>query len=241
MKAKKWTRLICLICAAILLIPSVYASEEPDASEEPPVEEAVVEEETPEPEDGDPLAWREIIQLDGVPATFSDYTPRPLNNEVLKRGIDVSAWQGTIDWKAVAEDGIDFAIIRAAYRTTGKGVLYKDSCFDANMRGAKAAGIPVGVYIFSQAITVKEALEEADYLLNLVKNYEIDLPLVFDFEYAPGGRLTSALGKRLSTDICLAFCERVEAAGYDSMTYSFLPEVPCYGELAQKPIMTNDK
>ena len=219
MKPNLPIRWICALCAICLMLTPAFASEEPDASEEPQALEAfVTEKETPE--DGDPMAARMELQLDGGTKTFSDFTPRALNNEILRRGIDVSAWQGSIDWEKVAADGIEFAFIRAAYRTTGLGTLYKDSCFEANMKGARAAGVKIGVYIFSQAITVEEAVEEADYLMNLVKNYKIDLPLVFDFEYMPNGRLTGDLGKRLSTDICLAFCARVEAAGYESMVYA---------------------
>ena len=89
------------------------------------------------------------------------------------------------------------------------------------MDGAKAAGLQVGVYIFSQAITVAEAEEEADYIIDMVQGYDIDLPLVFDLEHYAGGRFSNAgLSARTITDMCLAFCARIEAAGYDSMVYS---------------------
>ena len=248
MRSHNWARVLCILLVLCMMAAGyTYASEEPaegssEWTEEDPAAESPAEtelpaegpgesaEEEPAPqaeapvsveEDGDPMALRMALQLDGGSKTFSDFTPRALNGETLRKGVDVSAWQSGINWKKAAADGIEFAIIRAAYRTYGSsGALYKDSYFDANIRGAKAAGIRVGVYIFSQAITVQEAQEEADYLLSLVKDYDIDLPLVFDFEYVSGGRLKSSLGRRTSTDICNAFCERVEAAGYESMVYA---------------------
>ena len=234
-------RMSCILVAVCILLGApAFASEEPSESGEPAAEallpelgesadealspetEEPADEEPPVPEeeDGDPMALRLAMALDGGSKTWSDFTTRSLDNETLRKGVDVSAYQASINWKDAAADGVEFAIIRAAYRTYGSGVLYKDSYFEANVRGARAAGIKVGVYIFSQAITEKEAVEEADYLISLVEKFDIDLPLVFDFEYVSGGRLKSSLGKRVSTDICLAFCERVEEAGYDSMVYA---------------------
>lgn len=234
MRSMRFVRLICVLCVIFLLAassPSVLASGEPEEAagaaetcadaEELSESEQPEEAPVPEEEDGDPMALRLAMQLDGGSATFSNFTTRALNNETLRRGIDVSSWQGNINWSKVAAAGVEFVIIRAAYRTYGSsGALYKDSYFASNIAGAKAAGLKVGVYVFSQAITKAEAVEEADYLISLVKGYDIDLPLVFDFEYVSGGRLTSSLGKRVSTDICLAFCSRVESAGYDSMVYA---------------------
>ena len=98
MKSNLPKRMICALCAICLMLTSAFASEEPDASEEPQVLEAIVtEKETPE--DGDPMAARMELRLDGGTKTFSDFTPRALNNEILRRGIDVSAWQGSIDWE----------------------------------------------------------------------------------------------------------------------------------------------
>ena len=173
-------------------------------------------------EDVDPRMVRLGMQVDGGTKVYSNFTPRALKSgEVLRKGIDVSSWQGTINWSKVAASGVEFVFIRAAYRTVGTGALNTDSRFRDYMNGARAAGLKIGVYIFSQAITVKEAVAEADYILNLIKNYSIDLPVVFDLEHYTGGRFTNAnLSKRVKTDMCLAFCNRVEAAGYTSMIYS---------------------
>ncbi len=99
----------------------------------------------------------------------------------------------------------------------GADVRYKDY-----LEGAKAAGLGVGVYIYSQAITEEEAVEEASFVLERIQDYELDLPVVIDYEYANGrGRLYEAeLTDRQRTDICLAFCQAVEAAGYESMVYA---------------------
>ena len=147
----------------------------------------------------------------------------------IKKGIDVSQWNGDIDWGKVKAAGIDFAIIRVAYRGYGSsGSLNMDPYAIENIKGAKAAGIDVGVYIFSQAINTKEAVEEADYILDKINSYKsyITLPVVLDFEYASDangltGRLYKAnLSKQAATNICLKFCERVESKGYDAMVYA---------------------
>ena len=139
----------------------------------------------------------------------------------IENGIDVSKWNGNIDWKTVSKNK-DFAIIRGAYRgTASAGNIAKDVNFDSNIKEASKAGIDVGVYIFSQAITEKEARDEANYILKLVKNHSIDLPIVIDYEFSKGGRLEKAkLSKSEHTKICLAFCDEVKKAGYKPMVYA---------------------
>lgn len=149
-------------------------------------------------------------------------------NAVIKQGIDVSYHNGKLDWGVIKKAGVDFAIIRAAYRGYGKeGKLVKDTEFENNIMNAQAKGIPVGVYIYSQAITVAEAVQEANFILNIISRYSIDLPVVFDYEFAgvESGRLDSAwsskkLNKSKMTDITLAFCNTVKNAGYDAMVYA---------------------
>ena len=161
------------------------------------------------------------------PTTFSAANPRALKpGETLRRGIDVSAWQDDIDWKKVAASGVEFAIIRACGRGYGTaGTLYQDSKFQRNIEGARANGILVGAYVFSQALTVEEARQEARLLMNMVQDYNIDLPLVLDYETTDGnGRLTQAINTWLTpsqvTRICNAFCAEVEDYGYESMVYA---------------------
>ncbi|MGN1166961.1 MAG: GH25 family lysozyme [Lachnospiraceae bacterium] len=136
-------------------------------------------------------------------------------------GIDVSKWNKTINWSKVKAAGVEFAFVRVGFRGYETGGLGSDEYAADNMKNAAAAGVKVGAYIFSQAITTKEAIEEADYVLQKVKGYDITMPLVFDFEYYSGGRLEKAnLSRRKQTDICLAFCERIEAAGYTPLVYA---------------------
>lgn len=143
------------------------------------------------------------------------------NGYTIKQGIDVSKWNKSINWSSVKKAGIEFAFVRTSYRGTETGKLVTDETAATNMKGAAAAGVKVGAYIFSQAITKAEAVQEADYLLQTVKGYNITMPLVFDFEYYVGGRLSKAkLNARAQTDICLAFCDRIKAAGYTPLVYA---------------------
>ena len=137
-------------------------------------------------------------------------------------GIDVSKYQGNIDWKAVKNAGIEFAIIRVGYRGYGTGVLVEDPYFRQNIRGATAAGIKVGVYVFSQAITTQEAVEEASMCIEAVKGYNLAYPIFFDTEYSTSNRTGRAdgLSKSHRTTIAKAFCETVRNAGYKAGIYA---------------------
>ena len=165
---------------------------------------------------------------DGDGSSFEDFKPRALTDgETLRRGIDISQFQGQIDWKAVADSGVEFAFIRVAMRGWGaEGRMLTDTRFKENLSEAHKNGVLVGAYVYSQAITTEEAREEAQYLVEAVKDYTIDLPLVFDQEFAEQngdfiGRLyTAQLSRQEMTDICNAFCAEVELLGYDSMVYS---------------------
>ena len=139
-----------------------------------------------------------------------------------KLGIDVSYYQGDIDWKAVKAAGIDYAIVRVGYRGYTVGGLNKDLFLADNLRGAASAGLDVGVYMYSQAISVEEALEEADYVLNLIKNYRVTYPVVYDWEpvYDEESRTNDIDGKTM-TDCAIAFCDRIRDAGYTPMIYTY--------------------
>ena len=138
-------------------------------------------------------------------------------------GLDVSAHQGSIDWTTAAVN-LSFAFIRTGYRTYGySGTVMPDPYYTVNLAGARAAGLDVGVYFFSQAITEAEAVEEAEFVLQRLAGTALELPIVFDFEYISGvsGRLEGArLSVDAATDICLAFCRRIEQAGFTAMVYS---------------------
>ncbi|MDK2807627.1 MAG: hypothetical protein PWP24_360 [Clostridiales bacterium] len=158
----------------------------------------------------------------------TDFTHNPVfDNCILLHGIDVSKYQKVIDWEKARAAGVEFAFIRAGYRGYGAGGNFgADEYYEQNIQGAINAGIPVGVYFFSQATTEEEAIEEANYLLERVSGYEISLPLVMDFEYASAngkqtGRLYDAnLSMQEATDVCLAFCARIKEAGYSPMVYA---------------------
>lgn len=135
-------------------------------------------------------------------------------------GIDVSRYQYDIDWQSVADFGVEFAMIRVGFRGYESGALALDPYAQANLEGAAEAGLRVGVYFFSQAITPEEAEEEARYILDYIGDYEITMPVVFDWEipYVEEPR-TQDLDPRTLTDCALAFCRVVEEAGYTPMVY----------------------
>lgn len=149
--------------------------------------------------------------------TGTTYSHSAVNSDkLIVRGIDVSAWQDNVDWNKVKADGVDYAIIRIGYRGTTSGKMNPDKDFIEHIEGAKAAGLMVGVYFFSQAINELEAVAEAQYTLKLLGDYELDLPVFMDYEFSGGssGRLTKAnLSKSAATKVARAFCEEVKALG----------------------------
>ena len=135
------------------------------------------------------------------------------------RGIDVSFYQGEIDWDAVAADGVEFAIIRAGYRGYSQGGVFEDEMFRENVSGALEAGLRVGVYFFSQAVNVEEARQEAALALQILDGFALDMPLVYDWEYVKDTARTANVDRRTLTDCTKAFCEAVKAGGYRPMIY----------------------
>lgn len=140
-------------------------------------------------------------------------------NMPARLGVDVSFWQGEIDWQQVAGAGMEFAMIRLGYRGTTKGGLGTDDYARTNYENATAAGLKVGGYFFSQAVTPAEAVEEAEFVLEMVKNWDIQMPIVYDWEYGGDDSRTANVDARTLTDCTLAFCRTVENAGYEAMIY----------------------
>ncbi|MGN0457833.1 MAG: glycoside hydrolase family 25 protein [Eubacterium sp.] len=141
-------------------------------------------------------------------------------------GIDVSHHNGKIDWKKISKS-TDFAIIRVGARGYEKGNIIEDTRAKENLKGANKAGIPVGVYFYTQAVTPKEAEQEAKFALKMIKKYDVSLPVFIDFEYAYNkkgeldGRLLEAnLTKQENTEIINAFCSVIERAGYQTGVYA---------------------
>ena len=139
-------------------------------------------------------------------------------------GIDVSFYNKGINWPAVKAQGIDFAILRAGGRGWETGLIYPDSCFAQNLRNAKAAGIDLGVYFYSTAVTAKEAVDEANFVLSCLNGTELEYPIFFDIEQSgdyPKGRC-DRLSKAERDEIIAAFCKRIRDAGYRTGVYSGL-------------------
>lgn len=143
-----------------------------------------------------------------------------LNPENASFGIDVSKWQGEINWAEVAAGGVEFVIIRCGYRGSSSGCLVVDPYFIENIEGAKAAGLDVGVYFFTQAVNEVEAVEEASMVVSLCENYDLDYPVFIDTEGAGGNGRADGLDAETRTRVCEAFCETVQSAGYHAGVYA---------------------
>lgn len=166
----------------------------------------------PAPETTGPTAPREQFVCDD--RGFLTSTTRP-----SIPGIDVSHHQGTIDWAQVAGAGVEFAIIRLGYRGLQDGQLHADEQVRQNLAGARAAGLKIGAYFFSQATNAEEAAEEARFALELLEDTQLDLPLVYDWEYvSDSARTADVTGDTLMACV-RSFCGVVEAAGLESMVY----------------------
>ena len=145
------------------------------------------------------------------------------------KGIDVSKYQGAIDWAKVKAEGIEYAFIRLGLRGYESGKLVLDEFYDDNMKGANSAGVGAGVYFFTQAVTVEEAQEEAAFVIQNLANYDVSCPVVFDVERIAGGKgRADILTQEQRTDITIAFCEAVKAAGYTPMIYG---NVVCFTQM----------
>lgn len=136
-------------------------------------------------------------------------------------GIDVSVFQGDIDWDAVKNDGIDFVMLRVGYRGYGqKGIMGKDDKFDSNYEGAKKAGLKVGAYFFSQAANESEAREEAAFVLDAVRDCPLDYPIAYDWEFVDNDEArTNGMTSEDITVCAKAFCEAIKSAGKVPVIY----------------------
>ena len=149
----------------------------------------------------------------------------PTGDVIARTGVDVSSYQGDVDWNAVREAGAEFAIVRVGFRGYGTGRLVLDSSFRKNIEGARAAGLQVGVYFFSQAVNEKEAIEEASMCVQYVQGYQVDMPIFIDLEdvWDPddgsGGRANN-LSVTQRTSVARAFCDTVRGAGYKAGIYA---------------------
>ena len=142
-----------------------------------------------------------------------------LQNVTSYAGVDVSAYQGEINWKKVKQSGIDFAMIRLGYRGYESGKLVEDDYARDNLQGAWDAGLRVGAYFFSQALTIKEVDEEIEFILHILGDFEPNMPVVLDWEIPSSSARTARMDKQTLTDIQLHFCGRMRDMGYQPMIY----------------------
>ncbi len=221
-------KLILFLClgAAVLGALLLLAGElqQPDATEPgateasgqetqstTPSESALPTEETAPVLEKNPFAPADFVR-DGEWMTCS--------KKPCQLGVDVSKYQGNIDWERVAAAGIRFAILRVGGRGYGQsGNLFADETAQKNYTAAKAAGLQVGAYFFSQAVSVEEAREEAAYVLELVKDWSLELPIAFDWEYVSDTARTANTDAATVTACAQAFCEELLAAGRQAMVY----------------------
>ena len=169
----------------------------------------------------DPTSHQPVTGTQVIQGNVYDFAADGALNQTA-RGIDVSKYQGNIDWNAVAADGITFAIIRVGYRGYGSGALVEDSTFRRNIQGATAAGLKVGVYFYSQAINEAEAVEEASMVISLCQGYGLPLGVYYDTEKVAGdtGR-ADGISAAERTACAVAFCETIRNAGYSAGVYSY--------------------
>ena len=172
--------------------------------------------------------------LEEVPVNTRDYGNLTLNSDNRYAylvngedqsftGIDVSYHQEHIDWEKVAADGVDFAIVRVGYRGYETGKLNKDDMVDEYIQGATAAGIDVGAYFYSQALTEEEAIEEAQFVCEILAPYDITYPVAFDWEITgDDAARTNDISPETLTKCAVAFCNEISAAGYTPMVYGNL-------------------
>ena len=158
------------------------------------------------------LSQKDFTTQAGIPTyTGTEY--------ITKIGIDTSEHQWEVDWQKAAQT-IDFAYIRLGYRGYTEGGLFLDPWFETNIVGANAAGLDTGVYFFSQATNVVEAMEEAEFVIDHLRGFRVNLPVIFDWEKIDEEQArTAGLGDLTLTDCAVAFCRTLENAGYDAGIY----------------------
>lgn len=162
---------------------------------------------------GIPVTGEQIIQ--GMKYSFQSDGSLKVNGTM---GIDISKHNGTINWSAVKNAGVNYVILRCGYRGSATGVLVEDEKFRSNIQGAQAAGLKVGIYFFSQAVNEREAIEEASLAISLIRNYKITYPVYIDVEAANGRADGLDAGTR--TQIVKAFCETIRSSGYTAGVYA---------------------
>jgi GH25 family lysozyme M1 (1,4-beta-N-acetylmuramidase) len=226
------------ILATTITIIAVSANEKKTSSEKEDVKDKVVYDTTIT---GDAEQDPENVETEEEEGTNVD--AQDLSEESGRsNGIDVSKWQGKIDWQKVKQSGIEFAFIRIGYRGEN-GIVYKDDNADYNIQQAQKAGVLVGVYFFSTAVSEAEAKEEAQWTLQAIEGYKISYPVVYDCEgYKNSNSRMFQLSAEQRTNHAIAFLSTISDAGYEAMFYGARGEIgnEVYWDIAKIEKM-NDK
>ena len=229
--------IIAVVAAVILVLTLVLCM--PHIAEEQALQEpaATQMEAAPVP-DEDPLAARQeangaeeplptieaVIEPEKNPYGPMDFQYDRQNYLYCLRqdsypGVDVSAFQGDIDWVRVKNSGIRFAILRVGYRGYESGKLVEDEFIRENLRKTQEAGMPIGAYFFSQALTIKEVDEEIEFMLNILGDRELEMPIVLDWEIPTADARTAQMDARTLTALQEYFCKTMAEKGYTPMVY----------------------
>lgn len=220
--------IVTLLVILILLVGAVLALENwikgldldihtPDPTKTPTSQEAPEEKPT-EPEE-EPITPNPYTPVDFTMDEETGEMTLDASMGKAVKGIDVSVWQGNIDWKKVKDSGVEYVMIRVGGRGTDNGEIYADKNAQKNYEGAKKAGLKIGAYFFSQSITEQEAIEEAKYTLEAIEDWDVDMPVVYDWEYVDDEARSVEVDARGLTDMAKVFCDTVRNAGYEPMIY----------------------
>ena len=215
----------CLAATAMLCLPYMDLPQRTEAPTKEPTEE-----ETWIPDPEPTLETTEETTIPTIPPDSNplgkfDFQYNRNNYLVLSEGesypgVDVSAFQGKIDWQKVKDSGITFAMLRLGYRGYGqKGTLVKDEYIDDNLKGAQEAGLSIGAYFFSQATDLMEVDEEIEFMMEILGDCRLDMPIVFDWEYISETARTANVDAQTLTDMTLYFCKNMEKKGFRPMVY----------------------
>lgn len=213
---KRTFRFLCVVLALLALVPLTSCSKEPSV---PPIEELLTENGgMKEPEIPEIPTLPELPEIPTIPQSDKkeEFSKTP-----LMAGIDVSKWQGDIDFAKLKEDGVEFVMVRLGF-SGESGSPSLDPKFEQNIKGADENGILVGVYFYSQAKSEETAKKEAEFIVEKIKSYPISFPVVMDYEWTSE---VSSLSAKNRTDIALSFASVVSEAGYEPMLYVPIKEL----------------
>ena len=211
--------LLCIVLAAAMLWCALSLSLRVGTYSGRTVGKDPVQEQTPvEPVDLEPT----VPENSYDPAGFYEeggFKRYKSDDTLASVGVDVSSHQQEIDWELVAANGVEFAMIRVGYRGYTEGEIQPDDYFVQNIEGARAAGLDVGVYFFSQALDEQEAIDEANYVLEQIKDYPLSYPVIFDWEDIEADARTDGMDSVQLTKNAIAFCDTIKQAGYRAGVY----------------------